>query len=225
MSGPRPTEDASDADRAGPTRRRLRDAALATVRERGIAGVSARTVAARAEVNQASIYYHFGSLHGLLADASLRATEARVAAYRPEFAATTSVAELVDLARSIHAQEQQRGNVAVLAQMLAGARAEPRLQEATAAAVHLWVVEVEGTLDRLLAGTAVHGLLDTETLARALSAAFVGTELLDGVSDDASALPTLDALEQLAGLVEVVLELGPVASGVLRRWLERRTSR
>jgi AcrR family transcriptional regulator len=51
---------------AADTKTRLRAAAIDTVRDLGIAGVSARTVASRAECNQASIYYHFGSLHGLL---------------------------------------------------------------------------------------------------------------------------------------------------------------
>lgn len=205
------------------TGRRLKTAALQVVRERGIAGVSARTVASAADVNQASIYYHFGSLHGLLTTASLEATEERVASYRPRFAAVTTVGELVDLARDIHAQERDRGNVTVLAQMLAGAQTDAELAPPTTAAVQLWVVEVEATLDRLLAGSAVAELVDTAVLARATSAAFVGTELLDGLDGQGVALPTLDALEQLAGIVQVVLDLGPVASGALRRWLERRT--
>lgn len=205
------------------TGRRLKSAALQVVRERGIAGVSARTVATAAEVNQASIYYHFGSLHHLLTTASLEATEERVATYRPRFAAVTTVGELVDLARDIHAQERDRGNVTVLAQMLAGAQTDADLAGPTTDAVQLWVVEVEATLDRLLAGSAVAELVDTTVLARATSAAFVGTELLDGLDGQGVALPTLDALEQLAGIVQVVLDLGPVASGALRRWLERRT--
>lgn len=213
------------ADReANPTALRLRTAALEVVRDRGIAGVSARTVAAAAGVNQASIYYHFGSLHDLLTTASLAATDERVAVYRPRFAQVGTVGELVDLARTIHADERERGNVTVLAQMLAGAQTDPDLAAPTAAAVHLWVVEVEATLDRLLDGSAVAELVDTAVLARAVSAAFVGTELLDGIDDDGVALPTLDALEQLGGLVQVVLDLGPLASGALRRWLERRTT-
>ena len=224
MNAPTPPSGSTPSS-AAPMADRLRDAALQTVREVGIAGVSARTVAARAGVNQASIYYHFGSLHGLLTTASLAATEARVAVHRPRFAAVTTVSELVDLARAIHAEERALGNVTVLAQMLAGAQTDEQLAAPTAQAVQLWVVEVEATLDRLLAGTAVAELVDTRVLARGVSAAFVGTELLDGVDGDGVALPTLDALEQLGGVVQVVLDLGPVASTALRRWLERRTSR
>jgi AcrR family transcriptional regulator len=207
-------------DEPGGTKQRLRDAAIATVRERGIAGVSARTVAAEAGVNQAVIYYHFGSLHALLSDASTHATEARVARYRERLAAVRTVDELVEVARTLHAEERELGNVQVLAQLLAGAQTDEDLAPATAAALQLWIDEVEASLHRLLDDTVLAPLVDVPSLARAVSAAFVGVELMDGIAGQED-LPTLDALEQLAGLVQVVLDLGPVASAALRRRLQR----
>jgi AcrR family transcriptional regulator len=204
----------------GTTKERLREAAIATVRERGIAGVSARTVAANAGTNQASIYYHFGSLDELLSDAARAATAGRVAAHRDRLASVSSVAELVEVARALHAEERELGNVTVLAQMLAGAQHDRALAEGTTAALQLWIVEVEATLRRLLAGSLLEELVDVPALARGVSAAFVGVELLDGASEDTE-LPTLDALAQLAGLVQVVLDLGPLASAALRRRLQR----
>ena len=82
------------------TKARLRAAAISTIRELGIAGVSARTVASRADCNQAAIYYHFGSLHDLLADACVAATQARVAAHRDRLASVTTVPELIEVATS-----------------------------------------------------------------------------------------------------------------------------
>jgi AcrR family transcriptional regulator len=204
------------------TRARLREAALATVRELGIAGVSARTVASRAGCNQAAIYYHFGSLYGLLTDASLRATEERVATYRDRLAQVTAVPELVDVAAELHAEEHRLGNVTVLAQMLAGAQAEPELRAPVAAAIRTWTIEVERTLRRLLAGSVLEDIVDVPALARAISAAFVGIELVDGVEGDGS-IPTLDGVAQLAGLVQVVLDLGPLATKALRRRVARVT--
>jgi AcrR family transcriptional regulator len=202
------------------TKQRLRDAALLTVRERGIAGVSARTVAANAGVNQAVIYYHFGSLHALLEDASLHATAARVATYRARFAEVDSLDGLVEVARELHAEEAELGNVTVLAQMLAGAQTDEQLAPSTSAALQLWIDEVEATLDRLLDGTVLADLVDVPALARGVSAAFVGIELVDGVAGEDD-LPTLGALTQLAALVQVVLDLGPVASTALRRRVHR----
>ena len=49
------------------TRTKLLEGALRTVTEQGIAKTSARTIAAAAGVNQALVFYHFGSVDELLA--------------------------------------------------------------------------------------------------------------------------------------------------------------
>ncbi len=204
------------------TKQRLREAAIATVRERGIAGVSARTVAAAADLKPSVIYYHFDSLHHLLSEASTAATAERVERYRQHLAEVTTIEGLVEVARTLHAEEHERGNVRVLAQMLAGAQTDAGLAPGTVAALQLWIDEVEATLTRLLDGTVLAPLVDVAALARAVSAAFVGVELVDGVDGDAT-LPTLDALGQLAGLVQAVLDLGPVAGAAVRRHVRRST--
>ncbi len=66
------------------TRQRLLDAAVETIREQGITGTSARTIAATAGANQALVFYHFGTVDNLLVEACSRATAARVAHYRPQ---------------------------------------------------------------------------------------------------------------------------------------------
>lgn len=218
-----PDEPSTPAPAVG-TKDRLRQAALETVRERGIAGVSARTVAGAAGVNQAVIYYHFGSLHELLADASIAGTASRVERYHDRLAAVDTLPELLAVARELHDEEHELGNVAVLAQMLAGAQQDARLAPATAAALQLWIDVVATTLDRLLAGTVLAELVEIPALARAIAAAFVGVELVDGVTPGSpidGRLPTLDGLEQLAGLVQVVLDLGPVATSAVRHRLRR----
>lgn len=222
------TDDGTPPAGSPDTKERLRQAALLTVRERGIAGVSARTVATAAGVNQAVIYYHFGSLHELLADASIAGTTARVDRYRDRLAEVASLPELLAVARDLHDEERELGNVAVLAQMLAGAQQDDRLAPATSAALELWIEVVTATLDRLLSGTVLDDLVEVPALARAIAAAFVGVELVDGVASDGpsdGSLPTLDGLEQLAGLVQVVLDLGPVATSAVRRRVRRANHR
>jgi AcrR family transcriptional regulator len=205
----------------GDTRQKLIDGALAAIREHGIAGASARTVAAAAGVNQALVFYHFGTVDDLLAQACREATAQRVEHYRERLAAVGSLRELLDLGRLLHAEERAQGNVAVLAQLLAGAQTDDRLAAPTAEALGLWVAEIESVLVRVLAGTPMAGVADPAGLARAVSAAFIGMELFDGV-DAAGAQRALDAVEQLAVLVEVVEDLGPVARRALRAKLRRR---
>ncbi len=59
------TGSAAGAD----TRTKLLEGALRTLAEQGIAKTSARSVAAAAGVNQALVFYHFGSVDELLAAA------------------------------------------------------------------------------------------------------------------------------------------------------------
>ncbi len=184
---------------AGDTRSRLLDGALRTLREKGIAGASARSIAAAAGVNQALVFYHFGSVDELLAAAVRHGARQQAAAYRARFDAVTSLRELLDLGRSLQADESAAGNLAVLAQMLAGARTDARLGPATAAGLSLWVAEVETVLHRILAGSPLAEFADPGGIARAVTAAFIGLDLYGSV-DRVAASRAASALEALADL-------------------------
>ncbi|MER8045776.1 TetR/AcrR family transcriptional regulator [Streptomyces sp. NPDC094032] len=204
------------------TRERLLDGALRTLVEQGIAKTSARSVAAAAGVNQALIFYHFGSVDELLAAACRRGAEQRVARHRERLRAVCSLSELLAFGREMHAEERAAGHVAVLGQLLAGAQTHARLAPATAAGLDLWIEEIEGVLRRVLAGGPVDGLVDPAGLARAVAASFVGMELYEGVDPDGAGA-ALDALDQLGGLMAALDELGPVAQKAVRYALRRRS--
>ncbi|GGN90545.1 TetR family transcriptional regulator [Actinoplanes lobatus] len=203
------------------TKQRLLDGALAALREHGVTGVSARTIAAAAGANQALVFYHFGSVDDLLGAACEQATRQRVEAFAERFAAVGSLRELLQVGRDLHYEELAMGNVSVLAQLLAAAQSgERRLAAPTAAALRMWTGEIEAVLQRLLAGSPVAEVADIPGLARAVGAAFVGIELYEGVDRD-GASRALDALDQLAVLVEVVDELGPLARRALKSKIKK----
>ncbi|UMO99546.1 TetR/AcrR family transcriptional regulator [Amycolatopsis sp. EV170708-02-1] len=206
------------------TKQRLIDGALETIRTSGITAVSARTVAAAAGTNQALIFYHFGSVEELIAQACVTATEGRVAHFRARFAEVTTLSELLDLGRVIHAEERAEGNMTVLAQALAGAQGGGRLAEATRQALDNWVREVQVALDRVLAGSPVLEFTETEGLAHAVSAGFLGLTLFESVNPEGSE-QALAALEQLAVLVDVFEGLGPVATRAVRAKLRKTAKR
>jgi AcrR family transcriptional regulator len=197
------------------TKQQLQEGALLALREHGIAGVSARTIAASAGVNQALVFYHYGSVAELLSVACEEATRARVASWADEFAAVGSLRDLLALGIRLHAKERDLGHVSVLAQLLAGAQADPKLAEPTARSLALWTAEVEAVLTRTFAGSPIAEVTDVPGLARAVAAAFVGIELYEGV-DPVGATRALTALDQLAVLVEVVDDLGPMARRALK---------
>jgi AcrR family transcriptional regulator len=209
---------------ASDTRQRLVDGAVRVLREEGLAGASARVIAASAGANQALVFYHFGSVDKLLGEACRCATEERVMRYRERFAAVSSLRELLAVGRELHAAEQAEGTVQVLAQLLAGAQTDARLAPMVADGLNLWIAEIEPVLRRTTAGLPFADLVDVAGLARAVAAAFVGVELYDGVDSDGAGR-ALDALEQLAALLEVVEEFGPVARRALRAKLRKARSR
>jgi AcrR family transcriptional regulator len=184
------------------TRERLVTGARLVLFEDGLSAASARAIAARAGVNQALIFYHFGSVYALLSEACLRGTEERVALYRDRFAAVTSLTDLLAVGAELRAAERAQGNVTVLAQMLAGAQTDARLAPIVAEALHLWIVELEAALTRVLAAVPFADLLDVPGLARLGAGAFIGIELYEGV-DAEGATTALDTLRHLVAFVDV----------------------
>lgn len=202
------------------TKDKLLDATIETLRTQGIAGISARTIAATAEVNQALVFYHFGSVDQLLAAACTSATARRVDVFRERFAEVESLRELLAVGRELHAEERTAGNVTVLAQLLAGAQRDPKLASATAAALDLWAEELERVIGRVLRRTPLAEVTDVPGLARAVAAAFIGIELYEG-ADPQAAGAALDALDHLGAVLEAVDDLGPVATRALRAKVRR----
>lgn len=202
---------------ADDTRTRLMDATVAVLADAGIAGLSARAVGARAGVNPALIYYHFDRLDDLLAEAAREVTEARASTYAQRLAEVADLQGLARAARDLHDEERRNGNLAMLAQLLAGSRAHPDLVPVLEANFDLLAGSVAGTIDRLLAGTALDDLLDARQLARTVSAGFIGIELLDTVTADDGAL--FDTLDTLAAIVDAVLSAGTIPTAIIRRRL------
>ena len=208
-------ENAVMTARAEDTKARLRSAALAVVREKGVGSASARTIAAAAGVNQALIFYHFDSVSELIEAASNEAVEARVELYRAAFADVTSLADLLTIARQIHEQERRAGSMTVMAQIMAGAQTDPVLARAGRHAVAAWTDEVDRVLHRVLATSPLGSLIDSTGLSQLVSATFMGIELYHGADPDAADL-AFGAVERLNTLLSALEELGPASRRALR---------
>ena len=204
--------------RAAETRTQLLRGTLAAIREVGFAGLSARVVAAHAGVNQALIFYHYGSMDGLVAETCRQATLERVAVWAPELELVGDLSELVELARRLHRVEAAEGNVTVLAQALAASQADEGLASVIGESLALWLGPIEATAARILEGTVLEDVISPADVARTVAAAFVGLELFDGVVRRQDADP-FDVLERLAVLAGMALQRGAVSKAALRRRL------
>lgn len=204
----------SDDPRTQATRRRLVDATMQTIREQGMAKLSARTIAATGGVNQALVFYHFGTVDGLVAEACQALTSERVDRHRPALDAVTTWSGLMDVAEQVRADERQEGNVTVLGQILAASHGNPGLAAAAGQAIGLWTGAVRPTLERLLATSPVGELFDADVLTDLAASAFVGIELMEPTRHDARGDD--DPLARLRPVVELLDGLGPIARRAVR---------
>lgn len=202
------------------TRQRLLDATAETLRTEGIAGLSARTVAARADVNQALVFYHFGTMSELIQAATRAAVDESVVFYREQFSRIGSLTELLEVGRDLHDRERETGNIKVMAQLLAGAQHDLLLAEAGRYAMARWAEQLEAVVRRLMVGSPLAEVVDPAGLAQMISAVFIGLDLYDGV-DPVGSRAALEAVEKLVVLVDVVDDLGPVASRALKSRLRK----
>jgi AcrR family transcriptional regulator len=203
-SGPRRAATSGRQRRSSETREALVAGAIVALREVGFAGASAREIAGRADCNQALVFYHFGSVTGLLLAALDEVSARRLAAYADVVDQATSLTDLIDSARAIFSADLDAGHVAVLVEMITGAQSTPGLGEQVAARVAPWRDFAESAVRRALAGSPVALLVPARELAHAVVAGFLGLELLASLDGDrAAALTLFDRARLIAGLLDL----------------------
>jgi AcrR family transcriptional regulator len=200
---PRPTAKATGED----TRSRIIDATLETLRSEGIVGTSARTIARHGEFNQALVFYHFGSVEGLLVAAGAEESARRAAHYADALQDVATLPELVAVAKRIHDEEVEGGSVTVLTQLLAGANGNPALKRGLSAGFAPWMDLVDEAVTRVLDATPLAGLLPTGDLTFAITSLFLGIELLTAIDpDDQRGQALFRTIEMLATMVDLLLK-------------------
>lgn len=187
------------------------EAALETLREDGFNETTARAIARRGDFNQALIFYHFGSVPNLLIEAFRPFSEAQVARYREAASEVSSLSDLVDIAKRLHREDLETGSVTAVTQLMAAA-ASPEQGGPILDRFDEWIRIVEEGLDRALAPYPVAGLIPTREAAYAISAMFLGIELMSRLDPERSeADAVFDMMATIAGLIE---QLAPVLSAL-----------
>ena len=133
-----------------PTAQTIVEAALETLKEEGFAGASSRAIARRGGFNQALIFYHHGSVEGLLLAALDRTSEERLARYRAALDGVRTLDELVVRMGELYEEDKASGHVRVVSQMVAGSVNRPELAREVLARMEPWVAFAEETLARVL---------------------------------------------------------------------------
>lgn len=199
------TAPASDS-----TKDRIIRAALDCLRNEGIVGVSARAIARTGDFNQALIFYHFGSVDGLLVAAALVESRERANRYADQLAEVSTLPELVAVARTLHEVEVMSGNTAMLVQLMAGAARSDELRVGVAQGFTPWMEMVEAAVTRVVAGTAFADLVPVSDLSYVIASLFLGMDLITGLDPDVDRTTSLfETMERLGRLVDALMSMLP----------------
>lgn len=188
------------------TREQILEAALATLRSDGFAGATSRAIARAGGFNQALVFYHFGTLDGLLLAALDRSSEERLARCREEVAAAGTLEELVALAARVSREDEEGGHMTVVSQMVAGSISRPELAPAMVERLQPWIELVEEALHKGLGQTPLPALLPLRDLAYAVVTFYLGVNLLTHLDEGGTRTDALfERFEQLAPLLGAVI--------------------
>lgn len=192
------------------TRARIIEATLATIRTEGMLGASARAIARNGKFNQASIYYHFGSINEAVIAGLRQMSDERLARYEGRLAEVSSLSALVEVGAELHQEDVASGNIHVLSQVMAAASGDEVFAKETGEIFQAWIDVVHRALVRVLGGSPLAAVLPLEELAAAVSALFLGIELLGELGSQAGRNESLyAAIGGMARLVEAVLPALP----------------
>jgi AcrR family transcriptional regulator len=192
------------------TRRQIAEAALAVLRRDGFAGATSRAIAREGDFNQALIFYHFGTLDGLLLAALDLTSAERLARYRQAVAEAQTIEELAAVAARVYEEDRDSGHMTVVSQMVAGSVARPELAPEILARTEPWIELCEEALGKAFAQLPVPEAVPLRELAYAVVTFYLGLNLLTHLDEDRAQTDRL--VEQLQLLTPLIASLSRASS-------------
>lgn len=192
------------------TRVRIIEATLETIRTEGMLGATARAIARTGNFNQASIYYHFGSINEAVIAGLKMMSEERLQRYEGRLVEVTSLSALVEVGAELHQEDVASGTIHILSQVMAAASGDDVFAKEISEIFQEWIDVVHRALSRVFGDSPMAGLLPLQELSTAVSALFLGIELLGELGSSVARNESLfTAIAGLARLVEAVLPAVP----------------
>jgi AcrR family transcriptional regulator len=184
------------------TRRRIVEAALETLKTEGFSGATSRAIARAGDFNQALIFYHFGTLDGVLLAALDKTSEERLRGYRDAVAKAETATALAAGAAQLSREDRDLGHMTVVSQMIAGSVARPELAREVLARMEPWIELCEVALTKALSGLPASQVVPLRELAYALTTFYLGLNLVTHLDEDRERTEALVArLQGLAPLL------------------------
>lgn len=182
----------------------LTRAAFDSLREDGFRGSTARAIAARANCNQAAIYYHFGGIEALWIHALKTSGEERLERYRERLdGETMDLSSLVAAIEELYSNDRDTGHLDVLTELMGGVTAYPDIGAGVAEVTQPWLDFVEGQVRAAAQRHKWGKFVPAEDAADMIFSMIIGLQLrsrADGRTDRAERLFRLAGLA--AGLAQ-----------------------
>jgi len=171
-AGPRKARSSPDE-----ARHALIEAAITVLARDGFARTSARAVAAEAGGTNGLIFYHFGSMDGLLAATAAELSTRRMARVKEALGGDDAATQWPQrLAATISAEGRNPEGIAVV-ELLVGARTSPTLAEPVGAAIDESIQFAARELETIFGDSPWTQLVPVDLVAELATAAFFGLEL------------------------------------------------
>ncbi len=191
------------------TKERLVEAALATIKEEGYGGTTARAIAGRAGVNQALIYYYFGDIKNLLLAALDETSAKRMQSYQALLEKTETIEDLVQLAKDIYREDLAAGHVTVLSELIAGSLQHRELGPEVIRRLRPWIDFAEQSITKVTRGSVLETLIPARDVAVRIVAFYLGIDLLHQLDPaDSPADRLFDHAARLAPGLEMLMAFG-----------------
>ena len=153
------------------------EAAIEVLAAEGFARTSARAVAAAAGGTNGSIFYHFGSMDGLLAATAEELADRRMARVKQALGGDDAAVQWPHrLADTIRAEAESKEGIAVV-ELLVGSRTSPELATPVMDAIDRSIAFATDELRIVLSDSPLTQLVPVELVAELATAAFFGLEL------------------------------------------------
>lgn len=165
-------------DTRATTKDRIVSATIDTIVAEGFAGATARSIARRGGFNQALIFYHFGSLEGLLVAVLDKVSSERTGRYVDLFAAAGPIDEKLRRAAVLYREDRESGAVKVISEIMAAGTTRPTLAEAISAKIEPWLDIIEGAVGSLVDQVGMTGVVSPRDASYAVVAFFLGIDVM-----------------------------------------------
>ncbi|TMD66781.1 MAG: TetR family transcriptional regulator [Chloroflexi bacterium] len=192
---------------ADSTRERLVRAALKTLTQEGFVGTTARAIARTGKLNQALIFYHFGSVDRLLLAALDATSQDRLNRYRAGLAQISRLSDLVEAMARLYKEDVISGHITAVQEMVAAGSSVPALRKEVLARMEPWIGFAKEVITHLTAGTVVDKLVPVDDLAFSAVALYFGIETITNLGGDRARAETLFATgRRFAPLADALLQ-------------------